>query len=61
MPGVYDPLEASLQSIPRELGSTPKVAVDAAEAEPAFRIYHEDKFFGGLTASSFRFGKAASD
>jgi len=32
------------------------VAVGAAEAEPAIRTYHEDKFFGGLTVSSFRFG-----
>ncbi len=34
------------------------VAVGAAESEPALRTYHEDQFFGGLTASSFRFGSS---
>jgi aromatic ring-opening dioxygenase catalytic subunit (LigB family) len=32
------------------------VAVGAAEDEPATRIYHEDDFMGGVTASSYRFG-----
>ncbi|SFD72056.1 DODA-type extradiol aromatic ring-opening family dioxygenase [Paracidovorax konjaci] len=32
------------------------VAAGAAEAEPARCIYHEDDIFGGVTASSFRFG-----
>lgn len=32
------------------------VAAGAAEAEPATCVYHEDTFFGRVTASSFRFG-----
>jgi aromatic ring-opening dioxygenase catalytic subunit (LigB family) len=32
------------------------VAVGAAEDEPASRVYHEDDFMGGVTASSYRFG-----
>lgn len=32
------------------------VAVGAAEAEPATRVYHERDFMGGVTASSYRFG-----
>lgn len=32
------------------------VAAGAAENEPAFLVYHEEVFFGNLTASSFRFG-----
>jgi aromatic ring-opening dioxygenase catalytic subunit (LigB family) len=32
------------------------VAVGAAEDEPAFRVYHERDFMGGVTASSYRFG-----
>jgi aromatic ring-opening dioxygenase catalytic subunit (LigB family) len=35
------------------------VAVGAAEQEPAVRVYHETKLAGGLTASSFCFGRAA--
>jgi aromatic ring-opening dioxygenase catalytic subunit (LigB family) len=35
------------------------VALGAAEQEPAACVYHEDAFFGALTVSSFRFGKAA--
>jgi aromatic ring-opening dioxygenase catalytic subunit (LigB family) len=34
------------------------VAVGAAEGEPATRVYHEDGFMGGVTASSYRFGAA---
>ncbi|TYQ28698.1 dioxygenase [Pseudanabaena sp. UWO311] len=33
------------------------VAVGAAEMELGDRIYHEEKFFGGITVSSFRFGE----
>lgn len=36
------------------------VAVGAAENEAGERIYHEDSFFGGVTVSSFRFGRAAA-
>ena len=32
------------------------VAVGAAEAEAATCIYHEENLFGGVVASSFRFG-----
>ena len=32
------------------------VAVGAAEDERAARVYHEDDFMGGVTASSYRFG-----
>ena len=31
-------------------------AIGAAEDEPATRTYHEDDIFGGVTASSWRFG-----
>ena len=31
-------------------------ALGAAESEPATRTYHEDGIFGGVTASSYRFG-----
>ena len=34
------------------------VAVGAAEDEAATRVYHEDGFMGGVTASSYRFGSA---
>ena len=36
------------------------VAVGAAEDEPATRVYHEEGFMGGVTASSYRFGAPAS-
>jgi aromatic ring-opening dioxygenase catalytic subunit (LigB family) len=32
------------------------VALGAAEDEPAARVYHEEGFMGGVTASSYRFG-----
>jgi aromatic ring-opening dioxygenase catalytic subunit (LigB family) len=35
------------------------VAVGAAEDEPAARVYHEEDFMGGVTASSYRFGQVA--
>jgi aromatic ring-opening dioxygenase catalytic subunit (LigB family) len=34
------------------------VAVGAAEGESAHRVYHEEGFMGGVTASSYRFGAA---
>ena len=34
------------------------VAVGAAERETAYRVYHEEHFMGGVTASSYRFGVA---
>ena len=35
------------------------VALGAAEDEPAERVYHEQGFMGGVTASSYRFGLPA--
>ena len=32
------------------------VALGAAEADPASMVYHQEGIFGGVTASSFRFG-----
>lgn len=32
------------------------VAVGAAEGEASACVYHQEDFFGGVTASSFRFG-----
>ncbi len=37
------------------------VAAGAAESEAAERIYHEQDFMGGVTASSFRFGRPAAE
>jgi len=36
------------------------VAVGAAERERAYRVYHEENFMGGVTASSYRFGAVSS-
>ena len=33
-------------------------ALGAAENEKAYRVYHEDAFFGGVVVSSYRFGAA---
>lgn len=45
---------------PREEHLLPlMVAVGAAEAEPAERVYHEERFAGGITVSSFRLGASA--
>ena len=42
---------------PREEHLLPlMVAVGAAQREAGTRIYHEDKFMGGIAVSSFRFG-----
>ena len=49
---------AARQAHPREDHLTPLfVAVGAAENEPATLVYHEEGLFGGITASSFRFGE----
>ncbi len=46
---------------PREEHLMPlMVALGAAEQEEAACVYHEDAFFGSLTLSSFRFGRAVS-
>lgn len=48
---------AARQAHPREDHLIPlMVAVGAAEDEPAALVYHEEGLFGGVTASSFRFG-----
>ncbi len=36
------------------------IAVGAAEAEPAERVYHETGFMGGVVASSYRLGAPAA-
>lgn len=52
---------AARQAHPREDHLIPlMVAVGAAEGEPAALVYHEEDLFGGVTASSFRFGEAAA-
>ncbi len=56
----WEKAPAARSAHPREDHLIPlMVAAGAAEAEPATRIYHEDLFFGGIAASSFRFGAAA--
>ncbi len=45
---------------PREDHFVPlMVALGAAEEEPAYRVYHETGFMGGVSASSYRFGNPA--
>ncbi|HYE36035.1 class III extradiol ring-cleavage dioxygenase [Methylocaldum sp.] len=52
---------AARQAHPREDHLIPlMVAVGAAEDERATVVYHEEELFGGVTASSFRFGEAAA-
>jgi aromatic ring-opening dioxygenase catalytic subunit (LigB family) len=54
----WEQAPAARQSHPREDHLIPlMVAVGAAEQEPGEYAYHEDAFAGGLTVSSFRFGK----
>jgi aromatic ring-opening dioxygenase catalytic subunit (LigB family) len=49
---------AARQAHPREDHLIPLlVAVGAAEGEQGALVYHEDGLFGGITASSFRFGE----
>jgi aromatic ring-opening dioxygenase catalytic subunit (LigB family) len=48
---------AAREAHPREDHLLPlMVAVGAAESEPGTCIYHQDDLFGGVVASSFRFG-----
>lgn len=50
---------AARQAHPQEDHLIPlMVAVGAGEREKATLVYHEEDLFGGVTASSFRFGKA---
>ena len=52
---------AARQAHPQEDHLVPlMVAVGAAEDEKANVVYHEENLFGGVTATSFRFGAAAN-
>ena len=56
----WETAPAARRAHPREDHLIPlMVAVGAAAEEPAICVYHEQGFFGGVTASSFRFGQAA--
>lgn len=56
----WDEAPAARQAHPEEDHLIPlMVAVGAAEDEPAACVYHEETFFGAVTASSFRFGAVA--
>lgn len=55
----WEQAPAARQAHPEEDHLVPLiVAVGAAEGEEAACVYHEDTFFGHVTASSFRFGAA---
>jgi aromatic ring-opening dioxygenase catalytic subunit (LigB family) len=57
----WDSAPAARKAHPREDHLVPlMVAVGAAAAETATVVYHEENLFGGVTASSFRFGEAAN-
>lgn len=57
----WDKAPSARQSHPQEDHLVPlMVAVGAAENEKADVVYHEENLFGGVTASSFRFGEAAN-
>jgi aromatic ring-opening dioxygenase catalytic subunit (LigB family) len=56
----WDRAPAARVAHPREDHFIPLlVAAGAAEAEAAERVYHEQGFMGGVTASSYRFGLPA--
>jgi aromatic ring-opening dioxygenase catalytic subunit (LigB family) len=56
----WDTAPAARSAHPQEDHFIPLlVALGAAEDEQAQRIYHEDDFMGGVTASSYRFGTLA--
>lgn len=53
----WEKAPAARQSHPQEEHLLPlMVALGAAESDAATLVYHENTFFGGVTASSFRFG-----
>ena len=57
--GRWDSAPAARIAHPQEDHFVPLfVALGAAEGEPATRVYHEEGFMGGVTASSYRFGGA---
>lgn len=54
----WEKAPAARAAHPREDHLIPlMVVVGAAESEPGAVTYHQEDFFGGLTASSFRFGE----
>jgi aromatic ring-opening dioxygenase catalytic subunit (LigB family) len=54
----WEAAPSARQAHPREDHLLPlMVAVGAAGADVATRVYHEDTFFGGLSVSSYMFGK----
>ncbi len=56
----WEQAPAARAAHPREEHLLPlMVAVGAAEGDEATRVYHETEFFGGISAASYRFGKAA--
>ncbi len=56
----WDAAPEARRAHPREDHLIPlMVAVGAAEQEAAACVYHEQDFFGGVTVSSFRFGRPA--
>lgn len=53
----WEAAPSARQAHPREEHLLPlMVALGAAEADSATRVYHEDNFVGGVSASSFMFG-----
>jgi aromatic ring-opening dioxygenase catalytic subunit (LigB family) len=55
----WDKAPSARQAHPREEHLLPlMVALGAAEQEAAATVYHEEKFFGAMAVSSFRFGAA---
>jgi aromatic ring-opening dioxygenase catalytic subunit (LigB family) len=53
----WEEAPSARQAHPREEHLLPlMVAVGAAGADPAVRIYHEEDFFGGISVSSYLFG-----
>ena len=53
----WDQAPAARQAHPREDHLVPLMAaLGAAQQERGVTVYHEDNLFGGVTASSFRFG-----
>ena len=57
----WDRALAARQAHPREDHLMPlMVALGAAEEEKAVRVYHDEALFGGVTASSWRFGETAA-
>jgi aromatic ring-opening dioxygenase catalytic subunit (LigB family) len=53
----WETAPSARQAHPREEHLLPlMVAVGAAGADPAIRIYHEEDFFGGISVSSYMFG-----